>query len=161
MARPFCHPRRVTGQAHRRGPPLPCLGARADLLRPWRAVGIPVKLLHAVTLRGSWRLWGCGRSKSPRPPPRLRSHGAISRGKRGARTPLLSTTPRFFLLAAPRSPASSSLLRLAARPSSGERRGDSFAMSSSSAAAPPPVRSGTWDGSEVHEDHIEFLRRTR
>ena len=34
-------------------------------------------------------------------------------------------------------------------------------MSSSSAAAPPPVRSGTWDGSEVHEDHIEFLRRTR
>ena len=34
-------------------------------------------------------------------------------------------------------------------------------MSSSSAAAPPSVRSGTWDGSEVHEDHIEFLRRTR
>ena len=34
-------------------------------------------------------------------------------------------------------------------------------MSSSSAAAPPPVRSGTWDGSEVHEDHIEFLYRTR
>ena len=34
-------------------------------------------------------------------------------------------------------------------------------MSSSSAAAPPPVRSGTRDGSEVHEDHIEFLRRTR
>ena len=33
-------------------------------------------------------------------------------------------------------------------------------MSSSSAAAPPPVRSGTWDGSEVHEDHIEFLRWT-
>ena len=33
-------------------------------------------------------------------------------------------------------------------------------MSSSSTAAPPPVRSGTWDGSEVHEDHIEFLRRT-
>ena len=34
-------------------------------------------------------------------------------------------------------------------------------MSSSSAAASPPVRSGTWDGSEVHEDHVEFLRRTR
>ena len=34
-------------------------------------------------------------------------------------------------------------------------------MSPSSAVAPPPVRSGTWDGSEVHEDHIEFLRRTR
>ena len=34
-------------------------------------------------------------------------------------------------------------------------------MSSSSAAAPPPVRSGTWDGSEVHEDHVEFLRWTR
>ena len=33
-------------------------------------------------------------------------------------------------------------------------------MSSSSAAAPPSVHSGTWDGSEVHEDHIEFLRRT-
>ena len=23
------------------------------------------------------------------------------------------------------------------------------------------MRSGTWDGSEVHKDHIEFLRRTR
>ena len=34
-------------------------------------------------------------------------------------------------------------------------------MSSSSAAAPPPVRSGTWDGSEVHDDHIDFLRQTR
>ena len=34
-------------------------------------------------------------------------------------------------------------------------------MSSSSAAAPPPVRSGTWDGSEVHDDHIDFLHQTR
>ena len=34
-------------------------------------------------------------------------------------------------------------------------------MSSSSAAAPPLIHSGTWDGFEVHEDHIEFLRRTR
>ena len=34
-------------------------------------------------------------------------------------------------------------------------------MSSSSAAAPPPVRSGTWDGSKVHDDHIEFLCKTR
>ena len=34
-------------------------------------------------------------------------------------------------------------------------------MSSSSVATPPSVRSGTWDGSEVHEDHIEFLHRTR
>ena len=34
-------------------------------------------------------------------------------------------------------------------------------MSSSSAAAPPSVHSGTWDGSEVHDDHIEFLRKTR
>ena len=35
------------------------------------------------------------------------------------------------------------------------------AMSSSSAAAPPVVRSGVWDGSEVDDDHIEFLRKTR
>ena len=34
-------------------------------------------------------------------------------------------------------------------------------MSSSSAVAPPSVHSGTWDGSEVHDDHIEFLRKTR
>ena len=34
-------------------------------------------------------------------------------------------------------------------------------MSSSSAAAPPAVRSGLWDGSEVDDDHIEFLRKTR
>ena len=33
-------------------------------------------------------------------------------------------------------------------------------MSSSSAAA-PAVRSGVWDGSEVEEEHIEFLRQTR
>ena len=33
-------------------------------------------------------------------------------------------------------------------------------MSSSSAAA-SAVRSGVWDGSEVEEEHIEFLRRTR
>ena len=23
------------------------------------------------------------------------------------------------------------------------------------------MRSGTWDGSEVHDDHIKFLRKTR
>ena len=34
-------------------------------------------------------------------------------------------------------------------------------MSSSSAATPPAVHSGTWDGSEVHDDHIDFLRMTR
>ena len=34
-------------------------------------------------------------------------------------------------------------------------------MSSSSAAAPPVVRSGVWDGSEVDDDHIELLRKTR
>ena len=34
-------------------------------------------------------------------------------------------------------------------------------MSSSSASVPPSVRSGTWDGSEVHDNHIEFLRKTR
>ena len=34
-------------------------------------------------------------------------------------------------------------------------------MSAYSAAAPPTVRSGVWDGSEVDNDHIEFLRRTR
>ena len=33
-------------------------------------------------------------------------------------------------------------------------------MSSSSAAA-PAVRSGVWDGSEVEEEHFEFLRQTR
>ena len=35
------------------------------------------------------------------------------------------------------------------------------AMSSSSAAAAPVVRSGAWDGSEVDDDLIEFLRKTR
>ena len=34
-------------------------------------------------------------------------------------------------------------------------------MSSSSAAAAPAVCSGVWDGSEVDDDHIEFLHRTR
>src|SRR3954469_11536981 len=34
-------------------------------------------------------------------------------------------------------------------------------MSSSSAAAPTAVRSGVWDGSEVDDDIIEFLRKTR
>ena len=34
-------------------------------------------------------------------------------------------------------------------------------MSSSSAAAPAAVRSGVWDGSEVDDDHIEFLFKTR
>ena len=34
-------------------------------------------------------------------------------------------------------------------------------MSSSSAAAPAAVRSGVWDGSEVDDDIIEFLRKTR
>ena len=33
-------------------------------------------------------------------------------------------------------------------------------MSSSSATAPPAVRSGVWDGSEVDDDIIEFLRKT-
>ena len=33
-------------------------------------------------------------------------------------------------------------------------------MSSSSTAA-SAVRSGVWDGSEVEEEHIEFLRQTR
>ena len=36
-----------------------------------------------------------------------------------------------------------------------------IAMSSSSAAAAPAMRSGVWDGSEVDDDHIEFLRKTR
>ena len=53
------------------------------------------------------------------------------------------------------------LLRAAARPSFDERRSDQLVMSSSSATTPPPVRSSTWDGSEVHDDHIEFLRKTR
>ena len=34
-------------------------------------------------------------------------------------------------------------------------------MSSSSAVTPPMAHFGTWDGSEVHEDHIDFLRKTR
>ena len=34
-------------------------------------------------------------------------------------------------------------------------------MSSSSAVTPPTTHSGTWDGSEVHDDHIDFLRMTR
>ena len=34
-------------------------------------------------------------------------------------------------------------------------------MSSSSNPTPPMARSGAWDGSEVHEDHIDFLRQTR
>src|SRR3954468_24587462 len=34
-------------------------------------------------------------------------------------------------------------------------------MSSSSAAAPAVVRSGVWDGSEVDDDIIDFLRKTR
>src|SRR3954466_15350988 len=34
-------------------------------------------------------------------------------------------------------------------------------MSSSSAAASAAVRSGVWDGSEIDEDMIEFLRQTR
>src|SRR3954466_13733190 len=34
-------------------------------------------------------------------------------------------------------------------------------MSSSSAAASAAVRSGVWDGSEIDEDIIEFLRQTR
>ena len=34
-------------------------------------------------------------------------------------------------------------------------------MSSSSAVTPPVVHSGTWDGSEVHDDHIDFLHMTR
>ena len=29
------------------------------------------------------------------------------------------------------------------------------------AAEAPVNRSGEWDGSEVHEDHIDFLRRSR
>ena len=33
-------------------------------------------------------------------------------------------------------------------------------MSSSAAAAAPTVRSGVWDGSEVDDDLIEFLRKT-
>ena len=34
-------------------------------------------------------------------------------------------------------------------------------MSSSSAVTPPTTNSDTWDGLEVHEDHIDFLRKTR
>ena len=34
-------------------------------------------------------------------------------------------------------------------------------MSSSSATAAPAVRSSVWDGSEVDDDNIEFLRQTR
>ena len=34
-------------------------------------------------------------------------------------------------------------------------------MSSSSAVAAPAVRSGVWDGSDVDDDLIKFLRKTR
>ena len=34
-------------------------------------------------------------------------------------------------------------------------------MSSSSNPTPPTARSGAWDGSEVHDDHVDFLRQTR
>ena len=34
-------------------------------------------------------------------------------------------------------------------------------MSSSSNPTPPTARSGAWDSSEVHDDHVDFLRQTR
>ena len=42
-----------------------------------------------------------------------------------------------------------------------ERCGSLLTMSSSSAVTPPTAHSGTWDGSEVHDDHVDFLRKTR
>ena len=40
-----------------------------------------------------------------------------------------------------------------------ERYGGPLTMSSSSAVTPPTVHSGTWDSSEVHDDHVDFLRK--
>ena len=50
-ARIVCLPTRATGRAVRRGPPLPRLSARADLLRPEWTVEVPAELLREVTLR--------------------------------------------------------------------------------------------------------------